>query len=51
MHGLASPVIDPDSLRVSVIVLVLLVAGFDLGIAFVMRTAKEAAGAGGGSGE
>lgn len=36
--------IDPESLRVATLLLVLSVAGFDLGIAFIMRTQREASG-------
>lgn len=44
--GPGGVVIDPESLRVAMILLVLAVAGFDVGMAFLMRTQKEAAGSG-----
>ena len=38
--------IDPESMRVAMVLLVLAVAGFDVGMAFLMRTEKEAGGVG-----
>lgn len=36
--------IDPEALRVAMCSLLVLVAGIDLGIAFVIRAAREASG-------
>lgn len=36
--------IDADALRVAVLGLVVVVAGFDLGIAFLIRAVREAGG-------